>query len=105
MAGKKQASRPRRKPLKPIGKTRFWAGAGWQERKSILRFSENLVNQCFEHLHQWQEKQACGRQRLTTKSAGTPSKTLGNKVLAHGHTGGNGGLPRSHLRNLWNLMV
>jgi len=79
--------------LKTIRKTRFWAGAGWQKRKQILRFSENLqkplVKQCFEQEHQmagkktdpWSPAAHHGIARNTIK------KPWGNKVSAHGRTG------------------
>ena len=94
------------KTLKILGKTTFWAGVGWQEKKQILRFSENIANQLekqgFEHLHQVARRKTDPWSPTAQHeiARGTIKNHWKSMVFAHGHTGGNGELARSQLCNL-----
>ena len=93
MAQKKTSPVAPPKTLKTIGKTTFWAGEGWPDKKQILRLGKNLqkplVKQRFGLLHEMaRKKQTLGRQRVTIESPGRPFKNLGKTKVSHLGTAG-----------------
>ncbi len=90
---------------KPMGNS-ILGRSGVARKKQILWFSENLqkalVKRRFEHLHQVARKETDPWSPAAQHeiARGTIENPWENVVLAHGRTGGRGGLPRSHLRHL-----
>ena len=72
----------------PLEKQGFGQGRGGKKNNNSYALAKTFKNHCKNKVLstciEWQEKkQACGRQRLTTKSAGTPPKTIGKTRFWH----------------------